>query len=353
VKEGYSRTASDPCLFTRLTDKERTYVWCHVDDTFVCSTRKDGLLHFCDAVRKGFTITVSENVEEYLGIKMERQENGDLILTQPKLLDALLEEFAEQINALPRWRGVLSPQRPIEAQATDDTPMSQEEYLHLQGALIYLTKSRPDILTAVSFGATYSAKPTRGAFQELLHCLRYLQESRSTGLRLRAGVAHQDLVLTCFVDAGYLTHRDSKSHQGYCLSFQDTGMFYAKSSKQQLVATSSTHSEMRALYSLVVDIVYVVNLCEELGRPLKLPAIVMEDNAATVAVTRDMATRVKRCKHFLMLVHYVKEQVEHGLVEIRKVPTAANLADILTKIVAGKDFVLKAEALLSNPLNMA
>jgi hypothetical protein len=353
IQEGYTRTASDPCLFTRLTGSERTYVWCHVDDTFVCSTHKAGLLRFCDAVRKGFTITVSENIEEYLGIRMETQANGDVILSQPKLLDSLLEEFAEEIAALPPMRGVMTPQRPVEAQSTDASPMSQHEYLHLQGALIYLTKSRPDIMTAVSFGATHSAKPTRGAFQELLHCLRYLQESRATGLRLRAGVAHRDLVLTCYVDAGYLTHRDSKSHQGYCLSFSDSGMFYAKSSKQQLVATSSTHSEVRALYSLTADIVYVIHLCEELGRPIKLPAIVMEDNAAALAVTQDMTARVKRCKHFLMLVHYVKEQVEAGLILVRKVATAQNLADILTKIVTGKDFVVKAAALLSNPLHKA
>jgi folate-dependent phosphoribosylglycinamide formyltransferase PurN len=51
-----------------------------------------------------------------------------------------------------------------------------------------------------------------------------------------------------------------------------------------------------------------------------------------------------------MLVHYVKEQVEAGLIVVRKVPTAENLADILTKIVTGQTFVNKAQELLSNKL---
>jgi hypothetical protein len=62
------------------------------------------------------------------------------------------------------------------------------------------------------------------------------------------------------------------------MSFGEIGCFYSKSAKQQLVATSSTHAEMRALYSLAIDSVFSVHLCEELGRPLELPAIVMVDN---------------------------------------------------------------------------
>jgi Reverse transcriptase (RNA-dependent DNA polymerase) len=35
---GYRRTTSDPCLFVKITGDVRTYVFTHVDDTFVCST---------------------------------------------------------------------------------------------------------------------------------------------------------------------------------------------------------------------------------------------------------------------------------------------------------------------------
>jgi hypothetical protein len=53
-------------------------------------------------------------------------------------------------------------------------------------------------------------------------------------------------------------------------------------------------------------------------------------------------------------VRYVREQVEHGLIAITKVPTAINIVDILTKIVVGNEFRTKALSLLgeesfSNP----
>jgi hypothetical protein len=340
---GFQRTVSDPCLFVKLEDSHRTYVWTHVDDTFVCTTDPAELERFQAHCRKRFDITVSARVEEYLGIKLSSQTNGDVVLTQPKLLGTLEAEFKEQLAS---HRRATAPQRLSDDQSTDETPMSQTTYLHLLGALIYLTKSRPDISTAVSFGATHAACPTLGHFEELLHCLSYLLRTRSIGLRLVAGERNRSLKLKCYVDASYLTHADSKSHSGYCMSFGEIGYFYSKSSKQQLVTTSSTHAEMRALYSLAVDIVYLVHLCEELGRSLELPCIVMVDNQPVIDLIHGPFVKAKRCKHFLMLVNWVRERVEYGYFELAKVGTADNVADILTKIITGGNYTTKAHLLL-------
>jgi hypothetical protein len=54
----------------------------------------------------------------------------------------------------------------------------------------------------------------------------------------------------------------------------------------------------------------------------------------------------KKCKHFIMLINFIKEQVASGLIELRKVATEDNTADVLTKIVVGDDFREKAAKLL-------
>ena len=182
-------------------------------------------------------------MESYLGIK----------LTQPKLLKSLFEEYTEELK---NHRA----REPLQA-----THSTNAEPLNLEGALIYLTKSRPDIHTAVSFGATHSVTPTRGDFEELIHCLKYLEATQEEGLVLKAGEPNRELILRCYVDASYLTHPDSKNHQKYCLSFGDIGTFSSKSSKRQLVSTSSKQSEIRALQSLVVDIIFIVELCKEIS----------------------------------------------------------------------------------------
>ena len=56
--------------------------------------------------------------------------------------------------------------------------------------------------------------------------------------------------------------------------------------------------------------------------------------------------RVKRCKHFLMLVDWIREQVIAGYLQLVKVATEENVADLLTKIVTGGEFKRKADLLL-------
>jgi hypothetical protein len=90
---GYSRTVSDPCLFIKLDGNHRTYVWTHVDDTFISYTIASELASFQARCRLRFDITVSGNEKKYLGIKLSSQSNGDVVLTQPKLLGTLEMEF--------------------------------------------------------------------------------------------------------------------------------------------------------------------------------------------------------------------------------------------------------------------
>jgi hypothetical protein len=344
IAGGYSRSVSDPCLFIKINGASRVYVWCHVDDTFVCATDYSELRAFQEHVKKKFDITIQDRVEEYLGIKLVNDSDGNCHMTQPKLIDDTVEEYNDELIAL-FPRAPMSPQRKKEMQSDDETPVSQTSYLRLLGILNYLTKTRPEIATACSFGATHSAHPTRGHMIELLHCLNYLKHTRDQGLLLRAGQVGRDLQLKCYVDASYLTHEDSKSHTGYCMSFGEVGTFYSKSGKQTLVATSSTHAEMKALYSLTVDLTFVVHLCEELHRPLSLPCIVMQDNQPVIDLLKETSARSKRCKHFLMMINWIREQVQAGLFVLHKVDTTENLADVLTKIITGGEFKTKASLL--------
>jgi hypothetical protein len=340
---GFTKTASDPCLFVRINGQSRTYLFCHVDDTYICSTHPSEITAVQDHLRHRFTITVNDPITEYLGVRIEALPSGAQFLSQPKLLSQIIDEFASQL--VPSLKRILAPQRTPSPLVSAES-ISATTYLRLLGMLLYMTKTRPDIATAVSFASTHASKPTVAAYQDLLHIVGYLRDTADRGLLLHTGTPGQPLTLRCYVDASYLTHSDSKSHSGYCMSFGEIGTFYSKSTVQKLVATSSTHAELRALQSLTIDIIFVVNLCRELGRPLSLPSIVFEDNQPVLDLTSELNQRAKRCKHFLMLIAFLKEQVEQGLFELTKVHTSRNIADILTKATYGIEFERKALYLL-------
>ena len=89
-----------------------------------------------------------------------------------------------------------------------------------------------------------------------------------------------------------------------------------------------------------------MHLCAELHRPLALPSIVFIDNQPVIDVINATVPRPKRSKHFLMLADWLRDQVSLGYIELQKIPTASNLADILTKIVTGSTFKTKAALLM-------
>jgi len=202
-------------------------------------------------------------------------------------------------------------------------------------------------MTAVSFGATKSSAPTEDDYRQLEYVIDYLRYTPDKGHRIFIDIGAA-IQLYCEVDASYLVHTDAKGHTGYTIGLHPKGTFYNRSSKQTLVSTS-THAEMRALYTLVKDIMFIIYLCSELNVELVLPAVIMEDNSAVITISTEESAYLKKCKHFIMVVNFVREQLELGLISILKINGKLNNADLLTKKLWDASYAVKANKILGTP----
>jgi hypothetical protein len=232
-------------------------------------------------------------------------DDGSIKTQQPKLLTALFDEFADELSKTKKKK-VTAPtsQSLINVKSTTSTSISKyndntiilanndsenrnnnillkKKYLHLLGStLMYATKSRPDIKFATSLAATKkSSNPTEEDYQQLVHIMKYLYDTKDLGLVLHLVENCNDpLQYYCYVDASYILHPDSTSHTGYLITFEKSGSFVSKSMKKNLVAASSTHAETIALFSLVKDIRYLLDLSDELRIRIGTPIMVFDDN---------------------------------------------------------------------------
>ena len=105
------------------------------------------------------------------------------------------------------------------------------------------------------------------------------------------------------------------------------------------------HAETRAVYYLIQTLINIYVILIELKLPILLPIIVFEDNEALIYSTTVITAKNKHCRHFIMLVNFIKEQVQHGLIKFYKVPTEHNTADLLAKTTFGPDFIKKRKKL--------
>ena len=131
VDFGYVKSKSLK-FFSSIED--RIYIWVHVDDTFVAATITELLDEFETIVKSQFKITVKSDVDLYLGIHFDYLPNGDVKITQPKLLQGLLEEYKEEL-AKHRARVPITPQHKESSKSTTDEPIDPSGYL-LRGCFL-------------------------------------------------------------------------------------------------------------------------------------------------------------------------------------------------------------------------
>jgi len=336
-ENGYEQSQSDPCLFYKI-DKSiysRTLVWFHVDDTLISSTHPTEISSFHQILQTKFQVTANYDVTSHLGISLEKLEDGSVKLHQPKLLKEIFDDYGSTLSPSPY------PAR-VYTNTTNNVHIDQRKYLRLLGKLMYLVQSRPDISTALSYAATKSKHPTEEDYKQLLRIVSYLMNTAEKGLILSSNPQEDNfdqLQLTCYVDAAYLSHLDAASHTGYCIILgRSNNCFYSKSQKQKLIATSSTHAELRAVYELTLNLIFISNLFNEIGRPVKLPIIIFEDNQPTIDLVEDETSKINKSKHYLMIIQFLREQVREGLIKLKKIPTEQNISNVLTKIITGSEF---------------
>src|SRR6266498_5961217 len=105
--------------------------------------------------------------------------------------------------------------------------------------------TRPDIAFAVNLLARYSAAPTRRYWVGVKNIFIYLNGTKDLGLFYRH---NQDKTKIGYTYAGYLSDpHNARSHTGFVFLHSGTAISW-KLSKQTLVATSTNHSEIIALY---------------------------------------------------------------------------------------------------------
>jgi hypothetical protein len=83
-----------------------------------------------------------------------------------------------------------------------------------------------------------------------------------------------------------------------------------------------------------------------MGFPQKPPTVILVDNQACIALTRNPIQQTKN-KHYAVKLHYTRDLVLSGTIDLVYVPTDQNSADILTKGLARTKTIKFSGAILT------
>lgn len=325
---GYQKCAEDDCLFIRTTTNGSCFVLLHVDDILSLTPDLENALKLENGIASVFEITVLGDVKQFLGMKVQRMNDGSFSLSQTAYINKVIERFGmtdAKVSKIPMDPGYLNDD--------DDTKKlpNNEQYRSLVGALLYLSVcTRPDIATATSILARSVSEPTVRDWNEAKRVLRYLKGTSTLSLVLKSHVPNIEGDIVTYTDADFAGYRkDCKSNSGYVVFYNGAPIDWT-CRKQDSVSLSSCESEYISLAETCQELLWIKRLIQEVLNKTISPPIVKEDNQSAIEMVKSKKIK-RRSKHIDTKYHFVRDLYQKGQIIIQYCPTEDMIADMMTK----------------------
>ncbi|GJX79161.1 putative ribonuclease H-like domain-containing protein [Tanacetum coccineum] len=284
LKNGYRRGTIDKTLFLKKDKHDIILVQVYVDDIIFGSTKKS---------------------------------------CQDKYVAEILKKFD--------FANVKTASTPIETQkplVKDEEASNVNVYLYrsMIGSLMYLTASRPDIMFAVCACSRFQVTPKTSHLSAVKRIFRYLKGKPKLGLWYPR-VSSFDL--ESYSDSDYAgANLDRKSTTGGC-QFLGRRLISWQCKKQTIVATSTTEAEYVATASCCGQVLWIQNQMLDYGFNFMNTKIYI-DNESTICIVKNPVYHSKT-KHIAIRHHFIRDAYEKKLIQVLKIHTDDNVADLLTK----------------------
>jgi hypothetical protein len=297
-----------------------------------------------------FNITSNDVVDDFLGVNIDRQDDGTINMTQGKLIQSILDDLGIKDDAKTKSTPALSSkilQQHLDSPAFNET----WHYRSVIGKLNFLEKStQPDIAYAVDQCARFASNPRYKHGKAIKHIGRYLQTTKDKGIICKPS----ESPLECYADADYAGNYEyectddkasAQSRTGFVVKYAGMPIVWA-SKLQTECALGTTESEYISLSTSLRDAIPMIEFLEELTNigfkfNINHPTIfckAFEDNEGALEMARPPKSR-PRTKHINVKYHHFHDSIESGKIIMSSIDTKEQQADILTKPLDEQTFL--------------
>ncbi|GJS83907.1 retrotransposon protein, putative, ty1-copia subclass [Tanacetum coccineum] len=313
-KFGFHQNLDEPYVYQKASGSNVIFLILYVDDIILMGNHIPSLQEVKTYLGKCFSMKDLGEVTFILRIKIYRDKSRWLIgLSQNAYLDKILKRYR------------------IDNSKRGSIPMQVD--LHLSKSQCATTSAEMKRMQNVPYASTvgsimYDVRNTKGTF------LVY------------GGNPEVELRVNCYCDAGFETDRDdTKSQTGYVFVLNGGAVVW-KSSKQSTTAQHATEAEYIAASEAAKEAFWIRKFIDKLGvvPSNNYPIKMNYDNSAAIIMAKESGIQ-KGARHFKRKYHYVRECIETGKIDIVKVHTYDNLADLFTKALVGPKLTRHARSM--------
>ncbi|GJW60671.1 putative ribonuclease H-like domain-containing protein [Tanacetum coccineum] len=322
LENGFKRGTIDKTLFIKKDKGDILLVQVYVDDIIFGSTKKSLCVEFEQMMHKRFQMSSMGELTFFLRLQVKQKDDG-IFISQDKYVVDILKKFD--------FTTVKTTCTPIEinkALLKDEEAEDVDVHLYrsMIGSLMYLIASRPDIMFVVCACARFQVTPKVSHLHAVKRIFRYLKGQPKLGLWYPRDSPFD---LEAFSDSDYAgASLDRKSTTGGC-QFLGKRLISWQCKKQTIVANSTTEAEYVAAANCCGQVLWIQNQMLDYGFNFMNTKIYI-DNESTICIVKNPVFHSKT-KHIEIRHHFIRDSYEKRLIQVIKIHTDHNVADLLTK----------------------
>ena len=352
AKHDLQAAAYTDCILAGYLDGQPVILITYVDDIVVLgppAARQKAL----DLIRKYFKASDPKLLEEasaddpmvLLGEAMylEGQDSArKLIVSQEDYVNSIVAAHGNEI--VPR-DGLNEKHFTLEYLMLDDaevnpplTPKEATEFRSVLGSEAFAAiHTRRDAAVATATLAEGQAAPGKRHLEVAYEVLGFLAGTASRRLELAVPLFEGEIHLGGDADANFLAER---ARQGVAVVVGDSKVetvTHTRTQRQATYSTSTAEAELKCLSWAAKVILGIANVVREVmsrvGVPVRERIDLRGDNAAANLLARRDGD-LRKVRHISLADLFIREATSDGRIRVNYVPSDANIADPLTKVMS-------------------
>jgi hypothetical protein len=351
---GFRQCVTDNCIFIkRLDDDTDLIVLIYVDDLIIAGRTMELINDFLTSFKQKFIIK-EKPLHHYLGMEINYdRERGVMTISLESMIRKVIQKFESYLDPTKTRSNPMDDSLRL---CKDMCPKTEEEvqtastwpYRQICGSLIYIAVSaRPDISFAVNKCAQFMDNPGQAHWNALTDILIYLRTHPDKVITYTRSPSHNlRNTLFTYSDSDHGNCVDTRRSTSGVAVFMNGGPVSWTSKRQPIASGHGTgQSEYQAMFYAGAETVWLRQLLEELHLPQPQPTILRCDNQPAINFAHNPVQQ-SRMKSILIKYHAIRDFINLGHIEVIKIDSKDNYADMLTKPVSVTELLFQRSAYL-------
>ena len=331
---GYARCYSDVCVYYKGDRNNKCILIIYVDDIIIMTKRREHILEVQRLFKEHYKLR-TDTLHHYLGLHITTDQTRCKITLS---LEQYIHKLVRKFHQFPADSSVRTPivDRLCES-AEEDVRVDKTLYRSAVCSIMYAVHIlRLDANYAANMEARFMQDPNETHMKSLIRTVQYLGNTATKKIvYTKEQDTANDYQFSFYADS---SHQDEKrDKEGRCRStggyigMMSNGPITWRVRRSKRATGSPMNSEFIALADATKTIKGLRNLMLEIGFEQNGPTKIYEDCSSAISAAENPRVHEGLRGADIQDIRIVRDAVQYGEIELVKVDTNQNYADMMTK----------------------